>query len=1153
MCHPATPHNSTKRYKTSNLTVTDYTTPNYVTSVTTDKLWYQPGETANFTINSAFFEGTPASGQRYTFSCGAAGTSDLITDQQGNTAFRFPVTDRSADMGYQPYTEYYTADLAGAENTYRTTSGNLLVIPRNVILNTTLNPAQDGEYSVDITASKVDTSKVQKDASAWSYTGMELAGEGADIPLKAQVYRVDLIRTKTGEYYDYINKTTSPTYTTTEQSRLLDEYNLQTKDGKATLSGLKYDGTADCYYYIKLTGKDLNGRSFEYTQYIGKYDDWTQDYINQGYKYYTLHTKDDNASQSYWANDTTLADGAETEFSLYQNFKPFEMKGKLLWATRQTGIVSSAVSADSSFRIKMDQALAPNSTLYAAYFDGRHVYAIPPRTLVLDTKSKQLDLKVTTDKDRYAPGDTVTASLALTNGGKAASGEYVFSVVDEALFALSDQDYQGVQDLYAYLNLPEVTTNSSYVQYVGKNAESADMSAGGKGGGGGDDTTARKVFKDTAYFTAGQTDASGKATVTFKVPDNLTEWRLTSAACSGGTYAGSSISRVTVGQNFFVQPVVGSRYLTGEDVTFTARARSRDGSSPANVSYKAVLNRDGKAVATLEGKGNIGSFNFGQLEAGDYTVDVTAAADAGSDTVEKTFRVTESGLEVPVTQTLDLGKTVQPDALRYPVAITFSSKQYGTYAKVLDTLASAWGRRIDQRVARKWAAGQLQQSGGTLPYYLADDVDLSDLSYQPLVSLMPYGSPDYLLTGKLCAAAPQYLDTNAVAARLTADAAKEDAAPETVVGCYLGLAALHQPVLSDLRTMAADPSFTAEEHTYLIAALGFIGDQAGARAAYESTVAPTLTRENSWAYVSAGESGESGDGSDLTFEATARALLAATACHSDDAPLLAEYLCGNPSGKALANLELMAYASAFGPKNDDSGKVSYTDAQGQRQTIDLSQQHTATVSFTRDALAKADIKVESGDVEARTMYIGSSDEASAGLLAGVSVTKTLKNQDGGTSFAPGDQVYVTLNVTFGPKAPQGYYSVVDCLPSGMRFSGLPGTADSSQSGAWGSAQFNLQQQEEQNQYFGLYFSRSSTQPLDGTAPVVSADGSRTISLTYLARCALPGSYRVEGVWLTQAETGRIARSADSKVTIAETAADTLPQLKLTSTGAHGTV
>ncbi len=67
----------------------------------------------------------------------------------------------------------------------------------------------------------------------------------------------------------------------------------------------------------------------------------------------------------------------------------------------------------------------------------------------------------------------------------------------------------------------------------------------------------RTVFKDTAYWNPSlRTDLEGKASVSFKLPDNLTTWVIAGIAANTTTQVGIAKEEIVVGKNVIVRPTI---------------------------------------------------------------------------------------------------------------------------------------------------------------------------------------------------------------------------------------------------------------------------------------------------------------------------------------------------------------------------------------------------------------------------------------------------------------------------------------------------------------------------------------------------------------------------------------------------------------------
>ena len=120
---------------------------------------------------------------------------------------------------------------------------------------------------------------------------------------------------------------------------------------------------------------------------------------------------------------------------------------------------------------------------------------------------------------------------------------------------------------------------------------------------GGEEVYVRKYFADNPVFEVASLDENGEATVVFKVPDNITSWRLTAVAADGveGDYdkvrLGNAVSDIICTQGFFINLSAPAYYIVGDDAALLAR--SFGVSSTGAVEYTAEVADDaGSVVAT---------------------------------------------------------------------------------------------------------------------------------------------------------------------------------------------------------------------------------------------------------------------------------------------------------------------------------------------------------------------------------------------------------------------------------------------------------------------------------------------------------------------------------------------------------------------------
>lgn len=153
--------------------------------------------------------------------------------------------------------------------------------------------------------------------------------------------------------------------------------------------------------------------------------------------------------------------------------------------------------------------------------------------------AKYLKLSIAPARAKLAPSDLQTVSFSLTRAnGNPERGELAVMVVNDAILQLTGYRLPDlVKTVYADQPI-STRVNDSRPSVVLSPLSSPLAKGFGYGGGfmeGSGSTRVRRNFQQLAYYNgAVQTDARGKASVSFKLPDDLTTWRVMAVAVAAG-------------------------------------------------------------------------------------------------------------------------------------------------------------------------------------------------------------------------------------------------------------------------------------------------------------------------------------------------------------------------------------------------------------------------------------------------------------------------------------------------------------------------------------------------------------------------------------------------------------------------------------------
>src|SRR5437667_231283 len=197
-------------------------------------------------------------------------------------------------------------------------------------------------------------------------------------------------------------------------------------------------------------------------------------------------------------------------------------------------------------------------------------------------RDKMLKLDIVPNKKEFKPRDVASYTILARNedGSPAANAEVSLGIVDEAIYSIQAETAGNIKRDFYGKRFNEVQTSLAihytFTGYAGekpvdlaKNKSSYQL-ADFKNESSFAEPTIRKEFKDTAFWQPQVlTGDDGKATVSFKLPDNLTTWRATARGVTADTRVGSAMQK-TIARKAVIMRLEMPRFLTeGDTVTIS--------------------------------------------------------------------------------------------------------------------------------------------------------------------------------------------------------------------------------------------------------------------------------------------------------------------------------------------------------------------------------------------------------------------------------------------------------------------------------------------------------------------------------------------------------------------------------------------------------
>lgn len=214
-------------------------------------------------------------------------------------------------------------------------------------------------------------------------------------------------------------------------------------------------------------------------------------------------------------------------------------------------------------------------------------------TANLRVEIPQADLRVSIRPDRsaaaglprYGPGDPVAYTIVTTTpDGRPAPCELSFGVVDEAIYALREDNPGAIRAVFYPRRSNGVDTDYSFALEMLGDADKAEPQI-----------TARRRFPDTAYWAPFvRTDAHGAARVAFRLPDSLTTWRATAIACSAQTAVGFATSKIVSSKDLLVRLETPRTLTQGDRSTFIAAVHNDTATA-----RRALVHLTARGIAVL--------------------------------------------------------------------------------------------------------------------------------------------------------------------------------------------------------------------------------------------------------------------------------------------------------------------------------------------------------------------------------------------------------------------------------------------------------------------------------------------------------------------------------------------------------------------------
>ncbi len=329
------------------------------------------------------------------------------------------------------------------------------------------------------------------------------------------------------------------------------------------------------YYIIKATGSDALGNTVSSSCYV---------YVTgEGYTGWSL--RDDDAIDL--VADKKNYNPGETAKILVKS--PYERCQALVTVERE-GIMSHRsveLTGNAAFvEVPVTKDMIPNAYVSVMLLQGRlspptaerfedlgkPAFKIGYTALTVNSEEKKLDVEIKLSKDKFSPNEWVDVKLEVKDQqARGQAAEVTLYVEDIGVLNLVGYKIPDpFSHFYRHRELG-VSTTESRKHILDQIIQANLKEKGGIGGGGGDEMFAavsvRKNFKSCVFWDpAVLTDRTGKTTIRFQLPENLTGFKIMAVAHTADSKFGRAEKNITVSKQLMLRPALPRFARVGDEL-----------------------------------------------------------------------------------------------------------------------------------------------------------------------------------------------------------------------------------------------------------------------------------------------------------------------------------------------------------------------------------------------------------------------------------------------------------------------------------------------------------------------------------------------------------------------------------------------------------
>lgn len=598
-------------YGQVSFSVAEYRAPEFQVNVSTPKTDVVQGETIPVTVDASFFFGGPVSNAHVRWSVLSADAFFLYEPSGGAPTGYYDFVDfdwTSGELG--PLYGVYGKLIMEKEGTTDAQGHATLNVPatladrstsQHLTIEATITDSAGGQQvsgRVEVTVHQgnfyIGVRPDEYVGTAGRPLGVSLVTVNRDsTPFPHQLLKVEFYEHQWNCALEEDPETGNVAWTCQANDTLV--ANAEVTSGANGAASTSFTPPKGGTYKIAVSGVDSGGRTVKSATYA---------WVAAGDNAYVTWRQSNDDRLTLVTDRRSYRPGETAEILIPS---PFQGEAQALITLERGGLLKHEVitlrSNSTVYQLPITADYAPDvyfSVVIVKGVDANNpapAFKMGLAKLSVSPEQQAITLTLTPDRTKVGPRETVNYTLKATDyTGRPVQAEFSVSVVDLAVLQLSAPNASPIQEaFYGERGLGMRTATGLTLSVDRINVEAARAKGGGGGAEAGFDDV-RSRFEDTAFWQASvTTNASGEATVSVPLPDNLTTWRLDARGVTVETLVGQGTVDIVATKDLLIRPVTPRFFVVGDQAQVAAVVNNNTGND-----IEATVTLEARAGVTLE-------------------------------------------------------------------------------------------------------------------------------------------------------------------------------------------------------------------------------------------------------------------------------------------------------------------------------------------------------------------------------------------------------------------------------------------------------------------------------------------------------------------------------------------------------------------------